>query len=75
MKIFVTRKIPIQGLNLLNRNHELEINPYDRVLSKQEIIKGLKNKDGLVCLLTDVIDEEVINSEPKLSIRRLRASR
>ncbi len=68
MKIFVTRKIPIQGLNLLDRNHELEINPYDRVLSKQEIIKGLKNKDGLVCLLTDVIDKEVINSEPKLKI-------
>jgi glyoxylate reductase len=68
MKIFVTRKIPIQGLNLLNRNHELEINPYDRVLSKQEIIKGLKNKDGLVCLLTDIIDEEVINSESKLMI-------
>ncbi len=68
MKIFVTRKIPIQGLNLLERNHELEINPYDRVLSKQEIIKGLKNKDGLVCLLTDVIDKEVINSEPKLKI-------
>jgi glyoxylate reductase len=68
MKIFVTRKIPIQGLNLLKRNHELEINPYDRVLSKKEIIKGLKNKDGLVCLLSDVIDEEVINSESKLKI-------
>jgi len=68
MKIFVTRKIPEPGLDLLRRHHEVEINPYDRVLSKQDIIHGLKGKNGLLCLLTDLIDEEVINSEPKLKM-------
>jgi len=68
MKVFVTRKIPNPGLNLLRNEFELEINPYDRLLTKEEIIKGLKGKDGLLCLLTDNIDKEVIDSEPKLKM-------
>lgn len=68
MKIFVTREIPEPGLELLRKEFDVEVNPYDRVLSKEEIIKGLQGKDGLLCLLTDPIDEDVINSEPKLKM-------
>ena len=68
MKIFVTRKIPEPGLNLLRKMHDIKVYPYDRVPIKVEIIKGLKGKDGLLCLLSDPIDEEVINSEPKLKM-------
>ena len=68
MKIFVTRKIPEKGLKILRKQHEIEINPYDRVLSKKEIIKGLNGKDGLLCLLTDKIDKKVIESEKKLKM-------
>jgi len=68
MKIFITRKIPEKGLDLLKEKHELEINPHDRVLTKNEIIKGVKGKDGLLCLLTDPIDKDVIQSEPKLKM-------
>jgi len=68
MKIFVTRKIPEKGLDLLKKHYELEINPENRVLTKKEIIKGLKGKDGLLCLLTDEIDKDVINAEPKLKM-------
>lgn len=68
MKIFVTRKIPDKGLDILRRHHEIEVNPHDRVLEKDEIIKGLEGKEGLLCLLTDNIDKEVIESEPKLKM-------
>jgi len=68
MKIFVTRKIPDKGLDLLKKHHEIKVNPDDRVLTKKEIIKGIKGKDGLLCLLTDKIDKEVIESEPKLKM-------
>jgi lactate dehydrogenase-like 2-hydroxyacid dehydrogenase len=66
VKIFVTRAIPEPGLELLRRYHQVEVNPYDRVLRKEEIIKGLKGKEGLLCLLTDSIDKEILVSEPKL---------
>jgi glyoxylate reductase len=68
MKIFITRKIPEPGLEILRKQHEIEINPYNRTLTKKEIIKGLKGKDGLLCLLTDNIDKGVISSEPKLKM-------
>ena len=68
MKIFITRKIPQPGLNLLRNEYEIEVFPYSIVPSKEEIIKGLKGKDGLLCLLSDTIDEEVINSEPNLKM-------
>ena len=68
MKIFITRKIPEEGLDLLRKEHEIEVSSHDRVLTKEEIIKGLKGKDGLICLLTDNIDAEIIESEPKLKM-------
>jgi len=68
MKIFVTRKIPEAGIKLLEKTHEISVNPYDRVLTKEEIIKRLKGKDGLLCLLTDSIDKDVIKSEPNLKM-------
>jgi glyoxylate reductase len=68
MKVFITRRIPEPGLKLLRKVVELDINPNDRVLKKEEIVKGLKGKDGIICLLTDQIDKEVINSEPKLKM-------
>jgi len=68
MKIFVTRKIPEPGLKLLRKHHEIELNPHDRVLTKEEIIQGIKGKDGLLCLLTDPIDRKVIGSEPNLKM-------
>lgn len=68
MKIFITRKIPEEGLEILRKEHEIEVNPHDRVLTKKEIIDGLKGKDGLICLLADQIDAEIINSNPKLKM-------
>ncbi|MDH7506715.1 MAG: D-glycerate dehydrogenase [Candidatus Thermoplasmatota archaeon] len=68
MKIFVTRRIPKQGLELLEKEHEIEIFPHDRVPTKQEIIDGVKGKDGLLCLLSDKIDADVINAEPNLKM-------
>jgi glyoxylate reductase len=68
MKIFVTRKIPELGLELLRKHFEVEVYPHDRVPSKEEIIKGLQGKDGLLCLLSDSIDKDIIHSEPRLKM-------
>lgn len=68
MKIFVTRKIPKAGLDLLEKHHEIEVNPENRVLSKEEILEGVQGKKGLLCLLTDTIDEDIIRKEPELKM-------
>lgn len=67
-KILVTRRIPEMGIKLLEGKFELDINEEDRVMTKEEIIKRLKGKVGLLCLLTDTIDKDIIESNPKIKV-------
>jgi len=66
-KIFITRRLPKEGLELLKK-HELEIYEGDAPPSKEEIKEGIKGKDALICLLTDRIDGEIMDASPNLKI-------
>jgi glyoxylate reductase len=67
-KVFLTRELPAAVMARLAEEVELTVNPDDRVLSKEEIIEGVKGKDALLCLLTDPIDREVLSANPDLKI-------
>ena len=43
-------------------NHE------DRYLTKEEIIRGIDGVDGLLCLLTDTIDDEILAANSNLKV-------
>ena len=66
-KIFVTRRIPQPGLDLL-KDFNVSINLEDRVLSRDELIAGAKGKDAVLCLLTDPINGEVMDAVPSVRI-------
>lgn len=69
--IYITRKIPDVGINKLKeKGYEIDINPEDKVLSKEELLGALKQKeyDAVLCLLTDKIDGEVFEAAPKAKI-------
>lgn len=61
-RVFVTRLLPGPALEVLREKCEVEVNEEDRVLTKREIIEGVRGKDGLLCLLTDRIDAEVMDA-------------
>jgi glyoxylate reductase len=63
-KAYLTRKIPQAGLDLLKEKVDYKINPHDRVATKEEIIENLKDCEGLLCLLTDKIDAEIMDAAP-----------
>lgn len=67
-KVFLTRELPSAVMERLEEVAELTFNPEDRVLSKDEIVEGVKGKDALLCLLTDSIDKEVLSANPDLKI-------
>ncbi len=67
-RVFVTRRIPETGIRLLQKHCQVKIYPKDHVISKQELIKEVKKCDALLCLLTDTIDKEIIDANPKLKI-------
>jgi len=61
-KVFVSRIIPEQGLEMIGEVAEIEVwqdelpPPYDVLLDQ------VRSLDGLVCLLTDRIDEELLQT-------------
>lgn len=70
-KIFVTRKIPEAGIKkLLDKGYEVEISKKNGVLSKEELIWALREKeyDAVLCLLTDTIDGDVFDAAAKAKI-------
>ena len=65
MKVFVTRRIPSRGLDLLGaKGYEVVVSPYDRVLTKAELIDFLKEDryDAVLSLLTDKVNAEVFDA-------------
>jgi len=66
--LFLTRLLPEPAIKLLEDNFTLKINPYNRSLTKQEIMENIKDADALICLLTDIIDKEIIDAAPKLKV-------
>lgn len=66
--VFVSRRIPEAGLKLLEGKFNVAVSKFDRVLTKKELIKEVKGKDALLCLLTDKVDAEVMDSSKNLRI-------
>lgn len=70
-KIYITRRIPEAGIGMLKeKGYEIDINPHDRVLTKEELIHAVSEKpyDAVLSLLTDQIDREVFNAVPSAKI-------
>jgi len=65
-RIYLTRRIPEEGMALLEKEHQVEVFEGDSPPSKQEIIDCLRDAEGLLCLLTDPIDREVLDAAPCL---------
>lgn len=61
-RAFITRRIPEEGLGMLRSRVTVTMNEEDRVLSKEEIIDGVRECQGLLCLLTDGIDSDVMDA-------------
>ena len=67
-KIFLTRPLPPATMELLQAESELTYNPEDRVLTREEILAGVAGQDGLLCILTDKIDGEIMDANPGLKV-------
>lgn len=65
-KIYVTRRLPQPTLD---RPAEVfEVNPEDRPSTKAELLQKVRGRDALLCLLTDIIDADILCAEPRLRV-------
>lgn len=61
-KVYVTRMIPQEGIDLLSRVADVDINPHDAPVAREALLKKAKEYDGIVGLLTDKIDGEFFDA-------------
>jgi len=67
-KVFVTRIIPDEGLKLILENCDAEVWQEETPPPKEIIIEKIKDCEGILTLLTDKIDAEIMDRAPKLRI-------
>jgi glyoxylate reductase len=61
-KVFVTRVIRDKGLELVRDNCQADIWPEELPPSREELLERVRGVEGLLCLLTDRIDGEVLDA-------------
>jgi len=67
-KVLVTQKIFPQVLAYLREHASVEGGKARRGLSRAQLLESIRDKEGLLCLLTDIIDRQVIEAAPRLRI-------
>jgi glyoxylate reductase len=65
-RVFVTRKLPGTAVERLSAEHEVEIWPGALPPPRGELLGGVAHAEGLLSLLSDRVDAELIDAAPKL---------
>lgn len=67
-KVFVSRRIPDEGLNAMASVCDLDVWPEQLPPPADELVRRVAGCDGLVSLLTDRIDAALLGAAPKLKV-------
>ncbi len=66
MKVLVTGKLPREVMALLEKDHDVAENMHERPMTREEILAHITDKEGLLCMITDKIDDEFLSHAPNL---------
>jgi glyoxylate reductase len=66
MRVFVTRLLPGGALDRVAAEHEMEVWPDPLPPPRQELLARAPELEGLLSLLTDRVDAELMDAAPKL---------
>jgi glyoxylate reductase len=67
-RILITMPLPREALALAESRATVDLHSGSRPLAKGELIPRLKDREGVICLITDTIDAEVLDAAPELKV-------
>jgi glyoxylate reductase len=68
MEILVTARLPKEVLSRLAQEHQVEAYDEDRPMERPRLLQSVADKEGLLCTITDRIDEELLDHAPALKV-------
>lgn len=67
-RVLLTRRIPSSVLSQLSTEHDVDLYHGDGAIPRDELIRRIADKDALICLLTERVDDEVMAAAPALKV-------
>ncbi len=67
-KVYVTRILPKEAMDRINLNCEAEVWKGELPPSRDVLLKNVSDVEGLLSLLTDKVDAELMDKAPKLKV-------
>lgn len=67
-RILISRTLPEEVLTFARSRADVDLHTGDKPLPKTELITRLRGRRGLVCLITDAIDADVLRAAPDLKV-------
>ena len=68
MKVLVTGNLPDDISAPIRRGYEAYIHHVDRPMPREDVLARVSDIDGLLCMITDHIDAELLDLAPRLKI-------
>lgn len=66
--IYVTRRIPESGPNLLREHFTVRQWDSDDVIPRDVLLREVQDADALLCLLTEPVNDELLDAAPNLQV-------
>jgi glyoxylate reductase len=66
--VLLTRRVPSSVLAPLEAQHDVDVYPGDGAIPRAELLERVRGKDALICVLTDRIDDEVLDAGSQLKV-------
>ena len=66
--ILISRSLPAEALSRARSRADVDVHDVDEPLARSELISRLKGRQGLVCVITDIIDAELLTACPGLRV-------
>ena len=66
--VLLTRRVPSSVLAPLEAQHDVDVYRGDGAIPREELLQRVRDKDALICVLTDRIDDEVMAAGSRLKI-------
>lgn len=68
-KIYITRKLPASVLEILGERFHVDMwEKEEEAVPRDVLLEKVKDTQGLLCMLTETIDEEVMKAAPNLKV-------
>jgi glyoxylate reductase len=66
MKVLITCNLPKEVIETIKKQHHVQSNDEDQPMERKRLLQSVKDKEGLLCTITDQIDTELLDKAPHL---------